>query len=222
LPRRIKRLHQWRANPSCQYTVQTVQCAAVKKASGNKRGRAADSGATRVRILDAAEARLLKYGPNGIVLDAVAAAARVSKGGLLYHFASKEALVDGLIVRMLDAFDEVQATAAAADRKVAGKWTRAYLFSTVTDAGEPADNSAQLMAGILAAIDNDPVRLRVIRKRFATLHRRLEDDGIDPVDATIVRLAADGLWLSALLGLPRIDKSVQAGVLAALKKMIRG
>lgn len=194
----------------------------MAKTTGNKRGRSADSGATRVRILDAAEARLLKYGPNGIVLDAVAAEAGVSKGGLLYHFASKEALVDGLIARMLDAFDEVQATAAAGDRKAAGKWTRAYLASTVTDAGEPADNSAQLMAGILAAIDNDPVRLRVIRKRFAKLHRRLEDDGIDPVQATIVRLAADGLWLSALLGLPRIDKSVQARVLATLKKMIRG
>jgi hypothetical protein len=34
----------------------------------------------RARILDVAEARLLKHGPNGIVLD-VAADAQVSKGG---------------------------------------------------------------------------------------------------------------------------------------------
>jgi hypothetical protein len=76
------------------------------------------------------------------------------------------------------------------------------------------------MAGILAAIDSDPTRLKLIRKRFAALHRRLEDDGIDPVQATIVRLAADGLWLSALLGLPRLEKTRQAGVLAALRRMI--
>lgn len=194
----------------------------MTKPTPKKRGRAVDGAATRERILDTAERRLVKYGPNGIVLEAVAADAQVSKGGLLYHFASKEALVDGLIQRMLDHFDELQETAASADRATAGRWTRAYLFSTVTDTGDPADNSAQLMAGILAAIDNDPVRLRVIRKRFAALHRRLEDDGIDPVQATIVRLAADGLWLSTLLGLPRIDKNVQARVLAELKRMIRG
>jgi AcrR family transcriptional regulator len=194
----------------------------VAKRAPNKRGRASDGAATRVRILDAAEARLLKYGPNGIVLEAVAADAHVSKGGLLYHFASKEALVDGLIQRMLDDFDGAQDLIAADDRKSAGRWTRAYLSSTVTDAGQPADNSAQLMAGILAAIDNDPVRLAVIRKRFAALHRRLEKDGIDPVQATIVRLAADGLWLSTLLGLPRIEKSLQVRVLTALKKMIGG
>ena len=33
-------------------------------------------------------------------LDAVAAAAQVSKGGLLYHFASKDALAAGLLERL--------------------------------------------------------------------------------------------------------------------------
>ncbi len=171
------------------------------------------------RILDAAEARLLKYGPNGLVLEAVARDASVSKGGLLYHFASKEALVDGLIGRMLDSFDVVQAQLAGAERVKKGKWTRAYLASTVTDDGEPADNSAQLMAGLIAAIDNDPVRLRRIRKRFAAWHERIEGDDVDIVTATVVRLAADGLWLSALLGLPRLDKSLRRRVLKRLREM---
>lgn len=187
----------------------------------NKRGRGGDAVATRKRILDAAEARLLKLGPNGLVLEAVAADAKVSKGGLLYHFASKETLVDGLIERMLDEFDQAQDSFVALDRKPVGRWTRAYLASTVTDGGTPADNSAQLMAGILAAIDNDPVRLGIIRKRFAAWHARLLKDGIDPVQATIVRLAADGLWLSALLGLPGLDKKLQSRVLKDIKKMIR-
>lgn len=189
-------------------------------ATPNKRGRAADAGATRKRLLDAAEARLLKMGPNGLVLEAVAADAKVSKGGLLYHFRSKEALVDGLIERMLDDFDRAQDAWVAKDRKRVGRWTRAYLASTVTDAGLPADNSAQLMSGILAAIDNDPTRLAVIRKRFAAWHKRLEADGIDPVRATLVRLAADGLWLSALLGLQPIDKRLQRRVLDGIQKMI--
>ena len=42
----------------------------------------------RERILNSAEARLLTLGPSGLVLDAIAADAGISKGGLLYHFAS--------------------------------------------------------------------------------------------------------------------------------------
>ena len=53
----------------------------------------------RDRILNAAEERLLAAGPGGLVLDAIAADAGVSKGGLLYHFGSKEALVAGLCER---------------------------------------------------------------------------------------------------------------------------
>lgn len=138
---------------------------------------------------------------------------------MLYHFGSKEALVDGLIARMLDNFDVVQAKLVDRERVEKGRWTRAYLASTVTDDGEPADNSAQLMAGILAAIDNDPVRLRRIRKRFAAWHERIEDDDVDIVTATVVRLAADGLWLSALLGLPRLEKKLQKRVLTRLREM---
>ena len=46
----------------------------------------------RERILDTAESRLLELGQRGLVLSAVATQAGVSKGGLLYHFPSKEAL----------------------------------------------------------------------------------------------------------------------------------
>ena len=69
----------------------------------------------RERVLDAAESRLLAGGPAALVLDAVARDAGVSKGGLLYHFPSKTALVDGLVERMLDGFEHSQALRAQAD-----------------------------------------------------------------------------------------------------------
>lgn len=57
-------------------------------------------GSTRDRVLDAYETLLIEQGPGGATLDAVAAVAEVSKGGLLYHFSSKEALVSGLLARL--------------------------------------------------------------------------------------------------------------------------
>lgn len=170
-------------------------------------------------ILDAAEARLLKLGPSGLVLDAVARDAGVSKGGLLYHFRSKEALVAGLIQRMLDTFDEVQDELAGRDPRREGAWTRAYLASTITDEGEPADNSAQLMAGILATLGRESPQLEAVRERFARWHVRLAHDGVDEIKATIVRLAADGLWLSALLGLPGLEARESRRVVQALQEM---
>jgi len=176
---------------------------------------------SRDRILDAAEARLLERGPGGLVLDAVAADAGVSKGGLLYHFASKEALVQALIDRMVSGFDGVQASLSSGDDDAAGRRTRAYLRSTVTPRGEPADASAHLMAGILAGIGGDRTRLESLRAGFARWQEQLEDDGIDPVRATLVRLAADGLWLSALLGLPQLEKKLGRRVLDALDALTR-
>jgi AcrR family transcriptional regulator len=173
----------------------------------------------RERILDAAQARLLKHGPRGLVLDAVAEEAGVSKGGLLYHFASKDALVGGLTERMLDGFERVQQALVEGDAQGAGRWTRAYLGCTVDEAGEPADTSARLLAGILAAIGGDPARLASLRESFARWQERLERDGLDPALATVVRLAADGLWLSQLLGLAPLRPDLARGVLAALRRL---
>ncbi len=61
---------------------------------------------------DAAE-ELITAGQVPPALDAVAAAAGVSKGGLLYHF-DKQSLLRALVTRALQRFDE-RLTAAAAD-----------------------------------------------------------------------------------------------------------
>ena len=177
---------------------------------------------TRERILDAAEARLLASGPGGLVLDAIAADAGVSKGGLLYHFGSKEALVSGLCDRMLAGFDRVLVDLRDADPESIGAAARAYLASTVTLDGKPADNSAQLMAGILATLGRDSSHLAGVRERFEAWHAALLEDGLDETTATIVRLAADGLWLSALLGLPQLEGDLGPRTLAALEALTRG
>ncbi|NLI53534.1 MAG: helix-turn-helix transcriptional regulator, partial [Clostridiales bacterium] len=48
---------------------------------------------TKNAILDAANRVLLIHGAEYFTLEAVAAEANVSKGGLLYHFASKNKLI---------------------------------------------------------------------------------------------------------------------------------
>ena len=56
---------------------------------------------SREHILDTYIDLLIRSGERAATLDAVATAAKVSKGGLLYHFASKKALLEALAERTL-------------------------------------------------------------------------------------------------------------------------
>ena len=77
------------------------------------------------------------------------------------------------------------------------------------------------MAGILAGIGGQPERLATVRERFREWQERLAHDDVDAVRATIVRLASDGLWLSALLGLPQLEETLSRQVVNALDAMTR-
>ena len=171
----------------------------------------------RDRILNAAEARLLAGGPAALVLDAIAADAGVSKGGLLYHFRSQAGAGGGAVRAHVRALRS--AAPGPVRRRPGAHWSLDPRLPGLHShaEGKPADSSAQLMAGILASVGRDEDHLETIRSHFARWHRRLESDGIDLRSATIVRLAADGLWLSALLGLDRLEDELGAETLAALR-----
>ncbi|MFV0286422.1 MAG: TetR family transcriptional regulator, partial [Demequina sp.] len=68
---------------------------------GRVEGRTAED--TKRLILEAASRVVLRDG-LAASLDAVAAEAGVSKGGLLYHYASKAALTEALAVELYESF----------------------------------------------------------------------------------------------------------------------
>ncbi|WP_157246176.1 TetR/AcrR family transcriptional regulator [Nonomuraea typhae] len=153
---------------------------------------------SRERLLDAAADVLLTDGAEALTLEAVARRAGVSKGGLFYHFPTKQALVAGMVERLTGAFDA--ALAEAGERP--GDYLRAYIDATIperhTGPEAPADRvTVALLAGVLV----DPAGLEPLRQRYAAWQARLAGDGIDPAVATAVRLAVDGWWAARLLGL---------------------
>ena len=80
---------------------------------------AAPARSARDRILDAFEDLLAEQSERAATLEAVAARAGVSKGGLLYHFASKDALVDGVLERFAaDLAQDIEHMRAAPDGPV--------------------------------------------------------------------------------------------------------
>jgi AcrR family transcriptional regulator len=173
------------------------------------------AGETRDALLDAA-ARLLLRDPSKLTLDAVAEEAGVSKGGLLYHFSSKNQLLDAVVDRWEAGFeDEIEDVA----EKVPGGWTRAYVDITAKDFDDPKTRGID--SGIIAALALHPERLETVRARYAAKQVRVEADGIDPVDATIVRLATDGLWFTELLDLGPPHGELREAVLERLRDLTR-
>jgi AcrR family transcriptional regulator len=140
---------------------------------------------TRAKLLEAASAVIRRDGAQALTLDAVAEEAEVSKGGLLYHFKSKRDLVEGMVERWLAEFGREMSDEDDA-------FVRGYI-----KASAPAGNEL----GMLAALVADPSLLVAVRKQYGIWQDRVEREGRDPVDATVARLAADGLWLAELLGM---------------------
>jgi AcrR family transcriptional regulator len=161
-------------------------------------------GDTRAKLLDAAGAVIRRDGPQALTLDAVAAQAGVSKGGLLYHFKSKRELLDGLVDRWMDDFQrDIDAES--------GNFARRYVAAN--------DGAHAEEVGMLAALVADPQVLAAVRDRHETWQDRVASEGGDPVDATVARLAADGLWLADLLGTAPPRGQLRERVLARLLEL---
>jgi AcrR family transcriptional regulator len=173
----------------------------------------ATSETTRQQILNAAAQVIQTHGTEALTLEAVALAAGVSKGGLLYHFPGKSALIGGMIEHVLAAFDVALAEAEAYDEgPQAGRWLRAYLRASFTPAGQ----QLEVTSGLLAAVASDPTMLAPLQARYALWQQRTENDGLDSARATIVRLALDGLWIADLLGFAPPNGLLREQVRAAL------
>jgi AcrR family transcriptional regulator len=174
------------------------------------------------RILDAAERVVLRDGGGHLTLDAVAHEAALSKGGVLYNFPTKEDLIRGMIARLSQRFAAEMARLAALDPSTGGRNTRAYVdacFPAPTALSAPHDRVA---AGLLAAVATNPSLLDSLQEAARSTQAVLEEDGIDPVLATIVRLATDGLWMADLFGVNSLDQNLRTQVIDRLRALTKG
>jgi AcrR family transcriptional regulator len=108
------------------------------------------------RILDAAENLIIVRGVTALTLEAAAREAGVSKGGLLYHFASKEALLEALLGRLSAFIAQEFAACVAAQPEGPGRVARSMLEWGFGE-GEMACNERHQRAGavFLAAFHHD-------------------------------------------------------------------
>jgi AcrR family transcriptional regulator len=159
---------------------------------------------TREQIIDAALSVVRTQGVAALTLDEAARLAGISKGGVLYHFKSKEALIQAMVARLAGQCETLQQ--AHYDQLSPGpyRWARA-LVETSFDPAAPTTDPAGV--ALLAAVATNPGLLEPLEGTIDTAFRRLTEDSEDPSMALLVALAMDGLWLHRLVNSPVMDEA---------------
>lgn len=170
----------------------------------------------KTKLLKAASQVVRSRGASQLTLEAVAKQAEVSKGGLLYHYRSKKALIEGMIAHMLASFSE-EIESQIKENKHPSAWLEAFVKLSF----DPNLSNLEESAALVAAIANDPELLLPIREQYKAWQEATEASGLDPAIATIVRLAADGLWYNELFDISPLTAERRAEVLETLLKIIK-
>jgi AcrR family transcriptional regulator len=169
---------------------------------------------TRQHILTVASQIVQRDGVAHLTIDAVAREAKLSKGGVLYHFPSKDALVSGMVTDHVENFTH-DLTSNLAEETGSGQWLRAYLRASDDTVHKDPDP----VVCLIAAIATNPTLLAPLQEHFALWQEQAVQDGLDPALATVIRLAIDGLWFADLFQLGSPQGELREKVLRLLHSM---
>jgi len=158
----------------------------------------------RRALLDQAARITLEQGLSKVTFQAVADAVGVTKGGIMHHFATKNALILEVFYDAMAKFEAEVNNAMAKDPVRHGSFTRAYIDATIS-LGEKSqkefDNQATLYVLMLA---DSELRERWAQWSNEQLKKHQATDNGETL--CMVRLVADGIWLSDFSGINISDK----------------
>lgn len=158
----------------------------------------------RRALLDQAARITLEQGLSKVTFQAVADAVGVTKGGVMHHFATKNALVLEVFNDAMAKFEAEVDTAMAKDPVRYGAFTRAYIDATISlgeKGQEEFDNQATLYVLMLG--DSE---LRALWAQWANEQLKKHEATDNTETLCMVRLVADGIWLSDFSGINISEK----------------
>ncbi|MEI5679925.1 MULTISPECIES: TetR/AcrR family transcriptional regulator [unclassified Mesorhizobium] len=147
---------------------------------------------SRGGILSVAETILAESGGSALTIDAVAKAAGLSKGGVLYHFPSKASLIEALIDRSIAAIDAVF-LAAEKGRAASGDMTTSYAVIRRYLEKQPIELHSCLMSLTNASA------LEIYRRKLLELAGQRLAAGIDRASIDTVLILLFGVLGKRLL-----------------------
>jgi AcrR family transcriptional regulator len=155
------------------------------------------------RILDAAEHVLVESGGRNLTLDAVAERAGISKGGLVYSFATKDELLRAALEREIGRFQD------AVGQRLGGRPAKPFelVLAHIEEALDEDDAVTRKAAFLVTALVHAPDMLEPARRYYRALLDPLLSKSGDARDVRHALLAVEGMFL--LRGLGFVEFSIQ-------------
>jgi len=160
--------------------------------------------AAREAALDAFEHLIASEGERAATIEATAREAGVSKGGLLYHFGTRQALIEGLIERLHRLIEEdIERIDTAPDGPIS------YFVRSSVQIETPLDRSFIAVVRLAQGGDREAGRaIDEVRQRWLDALGRYVDD---PSLAIAITLIGDGLYYHAATRAEAVDRPVSTG-----------
>lgn len=171
---------------------------------------------SRNRILDAAAEIVAEVGAGKMTLEAVAERAGLSKGGLLYNFPSKDALLQAMVERMVE--DGV-AQREAARPTFAGRPNAIARCMMASDLAHCGPHGKEVASGLLAAVSENPRLLDPVRQVVAEEWAMLQQSDCPELSA-IAWLAVQGLLSLDMFAMNPLATPERDHILAALDRLL--
>ena len=170
---------------------------------------------TRARIRVAAAKVIERDGAGHLTLEKVAAEAGVSKGGLLYHYPSKDALLQGLLDHLLE-----NRAGLVDDLGSAEEVSHAALLNGLIDADFDLPKDERIMAqGLIAASAENADLLAPAKQYVEALFEQLGTSKASAAAARTILLASQGLQFLELLGLLSLSVNERNEIRQHLKSL---
>jgi len=166
------------------------------------------SGNKRADILEAAAGIVETSGAAHLTIDAVAAAASVSKGGVLYHFPSKQALLEGMLTHLLDEITVRTETYVAAH----GEAENGALVARIVEEHDQSPEQRVMSRAFLAAAAENPELMAPARQEARRAFREAAAGSASAEMGWIVLLAVEGLRFLEMLNLLPLSRSERSRI----------
>ncbi len=164
----------------------------------------------RDRILDAAVNVINRDGVRAVTFESVAAEAKLTRGGLLYHFPSREALLRGIDEYLVQAWEASMETLLG---KRADEASALERYQTFVRVSAQSATRAELMFMLESADPEAGERpWGPAVQRWAPSAPEAGNVDATTLDNFVARLAADGLWIYEAMYEGQLDEGVRAQV----------
>ncbi len=166
----------------------------------------------RDEILDAAQRVAMRDGAGHVTIDSVAREAQVSKGGVLYHFPSKEKMLKAMLERLIET---MRPRIEAFREEHAGSPNRT-LRAMIQASQFKNDIDPQISMAIMAAAAQNPDLLEPVRDEMRLRFEQIRAEGCDMPTALLLWAAIDGLMFNGLFKTLPISEAEHQALLEKL------